>query len=387
MTELGADWRVLDGVATAWFGTSSLTEGAALAGRIVQISADCAIDIRATGVRVRLVDGAHAAAVSELGLAADPSVLQVVGVVLEASDPAAAQQFWQPVLDYVDEPTGGLVDPLRRDPDLRIRQSGEARPRRGRIHLDVVRPSEVVARVSPGEPSGPYGVRHADPDGNEVDLVPGDPLGDGPGTADWQVVFAAMACYRVDSPEQQVQLAVAAARCADVAEFPLLIDLRPGLVVMDSGKDQADADAHGLDLDFSDLAVALQAAARDLGAIADPAQPRFVQLFLDAAEVPAVRAFWTAALGYVHDRRTGTTDILDPLRLNPELVFQELDASDTERREQRGRLHLELAVPADMLTARVDVAVAAGGRVLEESVDRCRVADPEGNELVVIGRR
>jgi Glyoxalase-like domain len=82
----------------------------------------------------------------------------------------------------------------------------------------------------------------------------------------------------------------------------------------------------------TDLAGNLQTAARELGATADPGLPRFAQLFLDAADVDAVRAFWAAALGYTHDRRTWNTDIYDPRRLNPVLVFQELDASETERR-------------------------------------------------------
>ena len=91
-----------------------------------------------------------------------------------------------------------------------------------------------------------------------------------------------------------------------------------------------------------------------------------------------------AALGYTVDRREGVTDIHDPRRLNPELVFQELDASDTARRQQRNRLHVELTVPADHAPMRVAAIVAAGGRVLDESQDRWRVADPEGNELVII---
>ncbi|MFC7483680.1 hypothetical protein ACFQX7_31775 [Luedemannella flava] len=169
---------------------------------------------------------------------------------------------------------------------------------RNRIHLDVVRPAAAVEQAGPGEASGPYGVRHADPDGNEVDLVPGAALGETTGTADWQAVFSAMACYRVASPTQQRDLAAAAATLADDAGFPLLIDLRPGLVIIDSGKDRWEADAHGLGLDFTDLAADLQSAARELGATADPGLPRFVQLFLDAADVAAVRAFWVAALGY-----------------------------------------------------------------------------------------
>ena len=51
MTEIGRDWRVVDGVATAWFDTPSLIEGAALAGRIVELSAEIVVDLRATGMR------------------------------------------------------------------------------------------------------------------------------------------------------------------------------------------------------------------------------------------------------------------------------------------------------------------------------------------------
>jgi hypothetical protein len=96
----------------------------------------------------------------------------------------------------------------------------------------------------------------------------------------------------------------------------LLVDLRPGLVIIDSGKDQWADDANGLDLDFTDLAANLQAAARELGATADPGLPRFAQLVLDAA-----------------------------------------DAAD---------------------------AAAAGGRLLDQLQDRWRVADPEGNEMVIV---
>lgn len=387
MTE--TDWRVVDGVATAWFDAPSLIVGAALAGRIRELSAEILVDLRTTGIRVRLDSDEHAGSVSaaarHLGLAANPAVPQHLSVVFESADPSAMSRFWQRALDYAPGEGGGLADPLRRDPAIRIRQSTEPRPLRNRIHLDVVRPASAVEQAGLGEASGPYGVRHTDPDGNEVDLVPGDALGEGIETADWQAVFSAMACYRVTSPSQQRDLTAAVAALADDAGFPLLVDLRPGLVILDSGKDQWEDEAHGLELDFTDLAGSIQTAARDLGATADPALPRFTQLFLDAADVAAIRAFWVAALGYTHDRRAGLTDIHDPRRLNPVLVFQELDASETERRQQRNRIHFELAVPSDLAQTHVAAAVAAGGRLIDASEDRRRVADPEGNELVIVG--
>jgi hypothetical protein len=327
---------MIEGVATAWFDAPSLVEGAALAGRLVELSPDILVDLRATGLRIRLDSAEYSEGVSaaarEVGLTTNPAALQRLSVLFESANPSEMRPFWERVLDYEPGDDGGLADPLRRDPDLRIRRSTEHRPLRNRIHLDVVRSTEAVAQTALGDGSGPYGVCHTDPDGNEVDLVPGGPLADSPGTADWQAVFSAMACYRVTSSTQQSDLTAAAAALARGAGFPLLIDVRPGLVILDSGKDQWEADAHGLALDFVDLAANLQNAAREIGASADPAVPRFVQLFLDAADVDAVRDFWMAALGYVPDRRTRVNDIHDPRRLNPELVFQPLDVSETDRR-------------------------------------------------------
>jgi hypothetical protein len=381
---------MVDGVATAWFDAPSLIEGAELAGRVVELSPEIVVDLRATGLRVRLDSDEHGKAVSaaarDLGLVANPAVLQQLSVVFESANPTEVRRFWQRVLDYAPGQDGGLADPLRRDPPIGIlRQSTEPRPLRNRIHLDVVRPAAAVEKASPGEASGPFGVRHTDADGNEVDLVPGVALGERIGTADWQAVFSAMACYRTTSPTQQRDLAAAAAALADDTGFPLLVDPRPGLVIIDSGKDQWEEDAHGLELDFTDLARDLQTAARELVASADRALPLFAQLFLDAADVAAVRAFWAAALGYTHDRRVGVSDIHDPRRLNPVMVFQELDALETERRRQRNRAHFELAVPSDVAETRLASTAAAGGRLLDESQARWRVADPEGNEMVIVG--
>ena len=65
-------------------------------------------------------------------------------------------------------------------------------------------------------------------------------------------------------------------------------------------------------------------------------------------------------------------------------VFQEIDLSETERRRQRNRIHVELAVASDLAQSRLAAVVAAGGRLLDGSDDRWRVADPEGNEMVIV---
>lgn len=342
-----------------WYDAPSHTAGAALVARLAELPGGMPdVDLRANGVRVQTTEVAQ-----ELGLVADPAVPQTLGVVIEAADPTVVQPFWQTVLGYPAD----LADPLRRDPAFAVRHLEEPRPLRNRIHVDVVRHEDAVDRareVTGREPSGAFGVMLPDDEGNEVDLVPGETL---PGTTDWLALFGAMTFYPTSSP---APLVTAAAELADAAGVPLMIDVRREGVAFDSGKDQWEESP-----EFVALAQRIESAAKDLGLSADPARLRFVQFGIDAADVPALRAFWVALLGYEEDPRPHVTDIYDPRRLNPVLFFQQLE----EPREQRNRIRFELAVPDPERT--VEAAVAAGGRILSEKP--YLVADPEGNEVVV----
>ena len=59
----------------------------------MELSAEIVVDLRATGVRVRLDSDEHAEAVSaaarDLGLAANPAALQHLSVVIESANPSA----------------------------------------------------------------------------------------------------------------------------------------------------------------------------------------------------------------------------------------------------------------------------------------------------------
>lgn len=399
------DWRVLGGGASAWFNASSHTAGAALVSRIAELTDSLPdMDLRAGGVRVQIgavgsadpsqtdVTFARAisAAAADLGLAADPAALQTLSLGIDAVDTPSVMSFWGTALSY--QPVGDdvLTDPLRRDPAISFHRLDEPRPLRNRIHVDVVRVPETVQSVRAavgGEPYGAYGLTLADAEGNEVDVVPGDELAEGPATADWRVVFGAMAFYPTSSPVQAAQLAAAVAALADDAGMPLLVDLRQDGVTIDSGKDQSEDELNPSETPFAELASRIQTAAHKLGLAADTSRLRFIQLGIDAVDVPAVQAFWTTVLGYQRDPRTHLTDIYDPRRLNPEIIFHEMDASEEDRRRQRNRIHLDLLVPDEQAKARVDAAVAAGGRILtDQTPGRCALADPEGNELHIVTR-
>jgi hypothetical protein len=398
------DWRILDHSAHAWFDAPSLTVGAGLVVRIAELAEGTTlpdVDLRADGVRVRLgaagapgpteADLQQARAISaaarDLGLTADPAVLAVLGLEFETANPASVLGFWQTTLAYEASAADRLRDPLRRDPAIAFHELDQVAALRGRIHLDVVRPPEAVEaiRTTLGrEPFGVYGLTLADDEGNEADVVPGDQLGAAGEADDWRVVFSAMACYLTESPGQAGRLAAAAAALAENVGVPLLIDLRPGILTVASGKDLWEDEAQPAGTTFVGFAGRIQSAAHDLGCSADPALARFVQLGIDAVDVPATRAFWADTLGYRPDRRTFLTDIYDPHRLNPEIMFQDLDASDEARRRQRDRIRVVLWVPDDHAQARINTAIAAGGRIVADGTPgRCVLSDPEGTELVL----
>lgn len=288
--------------------------------------------------------------------------------------------FWQTLLGYEDTPDDDLVDPLGRDPRVWFYET-EPRPLRNRFHFDVSVPAdEIASRVAAVQVSGAnagyspeeWRVLLIDPEGNEVDFVPGDdPEGD-LRTAGWRLPFSGMVFYPTDDLGVAADLAGRVAAVADGIGLPLLIDIRRAGVVIDTGKDQWE------DARFVETARAVSGIAAELGLAADPSRLRFWQVGLDAADVLAIRAFWRATLGYVDDPRPEVTDIYDPRRLHHPMIFQQIDLTEVDRRAQRNRIHLDLYVPSDQVDARRAAALAAGGRLVREGGT---IADPEGNEV------
>jgi hypothetical protein len=335
-------------------------------------------------------------AARELGLAADPSVLQTVQLTIDTAARRAVMGFWRAALAYDQLGDDDLVDAMHRDPSIWFQDMDVARPLRNRIHLDGGVPPELApARIAAIEAASGQVVRRfddyaalADAEGNEVDVVPLQPegdLADAPERADWRILFGAMVHYPTDDVAIAADLAAAAAVTADAHGIELLIDVRPAGVTIDSGKDRWEHER------FADLAATVQAAARDLGLRADPTPLRFVQVGIDAVDVPTVRAFWHAVLGYELDTRPFITDIFDPRQLAVPLFFQPMSPDDTARRAQRNRTHIDVFVPDDQADARIAIALAAGGRVVYdlEAPEWWTLADPEGNEVdiaVAVGR-
>lgn len=100
-----------------------------------------------------------------------------------------------------------------------------------------------------------------------------------------------------------------------------------------------------------------------------------VELALDAPDVERILPFWGAFLGYRQPE--GVTDeVRDPVGRTPPVWFQR-SGSD----EPRQRWHLDVWVDPGDVQARIDAALAVGGRVVDDSQAPSFwvLADADGN--------
>jgi 4a-hydroxytetrahydrobiopterin dehydratase len=195
------------------------------------------------------------------------------------------------------------------------------------------------------------------------------------GVEDWRVLFdGAYACFRTGSFAAGVTLVEAIGALADAANHHPDVDLRyPAVTVR-----LVTHDVGGLSGRDVALARQISTAARDLGIVADPATVQVVQIGIDAMVAAEVLPFWRAILGY--DVRN-EIELVDPQARLPRVWFQGMDS----RRQQRNRLHVDLSVPHDQARNRIAAALAAGGRLIDDSHAPAwwTLADAEGNEVDV----
>ena len=176
------------------------------------------------------------------------------------------------------------------------------------------------------------------------------------GVADWRVTAlgpqAVFVAPSLIEGSRLVPVVVAAAERHGVRPD---VDLRPEAVVVrvPSGED-------GIPAAVTDFARAVSEGAASLGLPADPARVQSVGVYVAEHSGADVRPFFLAALGY---DAVGDTDAADPLRSGPVLAFNPL----TGDAPGRGRTHLDVFVPADQAQARVDAAIAAGGRLVDDA--------------------
>lgn len=127
-----------------------------------------------------------------------------------------------------------------------------------------------------------------------------------------------------------------------------------------------------------DLARTISDLAAERDFTAEPAGLTTIEIALNAVDAAAIGPFWSAVL-------TGDTDafdgeqVVDPTGQLPLMWFQ-----PTEPRDEVPAMcfHLDVWVPAGQLPSRIEAAVDAGGRVVDddESPSFVVLEDPEGNK-------
>lgn len=218
-------------------------------------------------------------------------------------------------------------------------------------------------------------------------------ISDAVAAAGWRLVLGALYTeVRVPSLPAAAAVAASAARVAVAAEHPHLgIDVRADRAVLRLRSPLGVTDGDIRIANAISAALAADGHATTVGAVSVQA----LEIAIDALDIPAVRPFWKAVTGYVDE--TGASDLsgglVDPTGRGPAIWFQQMDAPRTlgggepsdPGNQPRNRIHLDVDVPHDEAPARLEAALAAGGRLLSDRRAPAFwvLADAEGNEACV----
>jgi 4a-hydroxytetrahydrobiopterin dehydratase len=176
------------------------------------------------------------------------------------------------------------------------------------------------------------------------------------GVSDWRVTGTGpQAVFTSTSLVHAARLVAPVVVAAERLRVLPDIDLRPeGVVVRVPYRPQ------GIPAAAAEFAAAVSQAAAELRLTPDPSLAQSIGIYVAQHSQADVRPFFAAALGY---EALGDTDAVDPLRCGPQLAFNPITGDSPSR----GRTHVDVFVPADQARARVDAALAAGGRLADDS--------------------
>jgi 4a-hydroxytetrahydrobiopterin dehydratase len=194
------------------------------------------------------------------------------------------------------------------------------------------------------------------------------------GVHDWVVLHGgATAVFRVGSLSAAAHLAEAVAKAPGIAGAGVLLTLADTRVTIRLGRE-----IWNLEPRHVELARAVSAVAREYGAVSDRAAVQEVQVAIAAKRDAIDVGFWRAVLGYAP---MADDNAVDPLGHGSTVWMQELD----EAKPLRHAMHIDVSVAREHVKARLQAAVAAGGRIVDEShaPSHWTLADRAGNRVCI----
>jgi 4a-hydroxytetrahydrobiopterin dehydratase len=194
------------------------------------------------------------------------------------------------------------------------------------------------------------------------------------GVDDWVVLHGgATAVFRVASLREAVRLAVAVASAPGVEHSGALLTIASDRVTV-----RLTRGVLRLEPRHVELARAISEIARTNGCAADRGAVQEVQLAIAAKPHDIDIAFWRAVLGY---EPLADDNAVDPLGHGSTVWMQGLDPA----KPLRHAMHIDVSVAREQIEARVAAAVAAGGRIVDDSGAPAGLilADRAGNKVCV----
>jgi 4a-hydroxytetrahydrobiopterin dehydratase len=192
--------------------------------------------------------------------------------------------------------------------------------------------------------------------------------------ADWVVLHGgAMAVFRVQSMAEAAQLAEAVAQVRGLAGAGALMTIAGDQLTV-----RLTRDIWRLEQRHIDLARAVSAVARTHGAVVDRARAQEVQVAIAAQPDTADVGFWRAVLGYA---AVADDNAVDPLGHGSTVWMQDLDP----QKSLRHAMHVDVSVAREKLEERLAAALAAGGRIVDDSNAPAAwtLADRAGNRVCI----
>jgi 4a-hydroxytetrahydrobiopterin dehydratase len=201
---------------------------------------------------------------------------------------------------------------------------------------------------------------------------------DADGLADWRVLGDGAACFfRTASFAESARFVAALGEDRTIAGHPPAVDVRHDGVTL---RVVTATDGHfGMTEQDVEVARAIGAVAQRMGLVADPAVLQSVLIVPGATDVDAVFGFWRAVLGYDPRPDSPLEDLVDPHDRGPAFWFETMDEP---RADGGGAIHVGVFVPHELAEARVEAALAAGGRMVRSAFAPhwWTLADAAGNE-------
>ena len=194
------------------------------------------------------------------------------------------------------------------------------------------------------------------------------------GVGDWVVLHGGPAAvFRVGSLAAAASLVQSIAASPGFAGSGIVLQLTDDRVTVRLTRDVwAIAERHVA------LARVVSSLARAHGAVADRAAVQEVQLAIAAKRDMVDLAFWRAVLGYAP---MAPDNAVDPLGHGSTVWMQEIDAA----KPLRHAMHVDVSVAREHVHARLAAAIAAGGRIVDESHAPAHwtLSDKAGNRVCV----